>query len=137
MNAWDAPEGGPCFFRPAPVGCPDRNPAAEEFTVLCFDKDKYGNFTKKPGLDSCCEKAFINERGIQIGGCKQTSVWDYYHQCIQGSQGISVLLNMEYGFYYNISVDEYHRPHGCPVSKILIFWYMVMKFEFNSIQIQM
>ena len=100
MNAWDAPEGGPCFFRPAPVGCPDQNPTAEEFTVICFDKDKYGNFTIKPGRESCCTDAFINEQGVQIGGCKQNTIYDYRTQCVQGSQGISVLLNMEYGFYY-------------------------------------
>ena len=116
MNAWNATEGGPCFMRPAPVGCPDQNPAAEDFTMLCFNKEKKtGNWVVKKGLESCCENAYVNDAGIQIGGCKQSSVRDYRTQCVQGSQGISVALNWEYGFYYNISVDEHHRPHGCQV----------------------
>ena len=73
------------------------------------------NYVMKKGLESCCKDAYVDDAGIQIGGCKQTSVRDYRTQCVQGSQGISVALNWEYGFYYNISVDEHHRPHGCQV----------------------
>ena len=126
MYAWDAPEGGPCFFRPAGIYCPDKNPEAAKTQAPCFDLNEQGNYTIKPGRGSCCKDATIDERGIQLGGCPLSSLTSTTWQCKWGQQGISFVLNMEYGFYYNVSIDEHHRPHGCKVSnENMMLWLLV------------
>ena len=127
MNAWDAPEGGPCFFRSAGIYCPDKNPEAAKTQAPCFDLNEQGNYTMRGWIESCCKDATIDERGIQLGGCPMSSLTHNPQQlCMQGAQVISFVLNMEYGFYYNVSVDEHHRPHGCKVSnENMMLWLLV------------
>ena len=97
---WDAPEGGPCFFRPIMPSCPDQNPNAEDFRENCFGGfDSDGNVKLRD--DDCCKDATIDERGVQSGGCG-------FHEC---GFDTHFLLNMEMGLYYNITVDEFERPH--------------------------
>ena len=117
MNAWNASEGGPCFFRPAGVYCPDKNPEAEKTQAPCFDLDEQGNYNITPGREACCKSAMIDERGVQHNGCPMSSLTNFHGQCMQSEQRISFVLNLEYGFYHNISVDEQHRPRGCKVLK--------------------
>ena len=97
---WDAPDGGPCFFRPINPSCPDGNPNAADFRKNCFGSiDSAGNI--KLRNDECCKNAQIDDRGVQRGGCS-------FHDC---GFDLHFLLNMEMGLYYNITVDEYQRPH--------------------------
>ena len=122
MNAWNATEGGPCFFRPTGIYCTDKNPEAAKTVAACFDLTEEGDYVIKPGRESCCKDASVDERGVQHGGCHLSSIAWYKRaperECWadKGSHW-QFALNMEYGFYHNISVDEQHRPHGCKVLK--------------------
>ena len=99
---WNAPDGGPCFFRPITVACSEENPHASDYRSNCF-----GGFESdgkiKPRDDQCCKDAVFDDLGVQSGGCISQSC----------SFHTNFLLNMEMGLYYNITVDDYERPHGC------------------------
>ena len=75
-NAWDAPDGGPCFFRPTSVACSSLKGGSGDLTVTTgFDIDEDGNYVKKTGearkKTSYYESsgdATMDEQGIQHGG---------------------------------------------------------------------
>ena len=129
-SAWDAPDGGPCFFRPTAISCSSRKGGSGDLAVTpCFKIDEDGNYVKKTGparkwkrkeYEDLCKDATIDEQGIQHGG-ELFNTWRSPKKlCGFGTTKSEFALNSEIGFYYNFTVDEYHRPRGCPVNKLHI-----------------
>ena len=131
-NAWDAPDGGPCFFRPTSIACSSKKGGSGDLTVTpCFNIDEDGNYVKKTGkarkktsYDELCGDATMDEQGVQHGGELLKTWRNAGKTCKFGNNKGAFALNSEIGFYYNFTVDEYHRPRGCPVNKLYTLKYL-------------
>ena len=94
-HLWNTTDGGPCFWRPTHLTCPEKNPKSGVWRQNCAGR-----------TDQCCEDAEFDDKRVQKGGCQAGE------DC---SFSMMFALNMEVGFYKNFSITgDASRATGCP-----------------------
>lgn len=100
---WNTTEGGPCFFRPMRMSCPEDNPNASKIRADCAaGKNENGEIIVKD--TECCKNATFDDKGVQRGGCPESPNCRFT---------VNFALPMEYGLSHKVDVDNELMPKGC------------------------